>query len=211
MRIEMVDQLAKIGSNWNLLRAICPATGEIAFGYLPGYRQGEVTLESDCPFAHLMPDLKTADPKLEILCYGPRTHRLLFDGDENKYQLWEVKFLGYMRRQKLHKTITNDPNPSDTEDEEKNAEAFAQLVQYIDDRHNVNTFYENLEEVMKKWFTPDKIWNIDETGVTTVQTPAKQIAQRGVKRVGAVVAQERGTLVTMRVCCGASASENHIQ
>ena len=75
-------------------------------------------------------------------------------------------------------------------------------------RHNVNMFYNNLEEALQKGFTADNIWNIDETGVTTVQSPTKQIAKRGEKRVGAVVAQERGTLVT--VCCGVSASGNHI-
>ncbi|KAK3800742.1 hypothetical protein RRG08_003147 [Elysia crispata] len=75
-------------------------------------------------------------------------------------------------------------------------------------RHNVNAFYNNLEEALKNGFTADNIWNIDETGVTTVQSPTKQIAKKGDKRVGAVVAQERGTLVT--VCCGISASGNHI-
>ena len=75
-------------------------------------------------------------------------------------------------------------------------------------RHNVNTFYNNLEEALKNGFTADNIWNIDETGVTTVQSPTKQIAKKGDKRVGAVVAQERGTLVT--VCCGISACGNHI-
>ncbi|GFS21218.1 transposase [Elysia marginata] len=61
-------------------------------------------------------------------------------------------------------------------------------------KHNVNMFYDNLGEVMKKGFTPDNIWNIDETGVATVQAPTKQIAKKGERRVGAVVAQERGTL-----------------
>lgn len=76
-------------------------------------------------------------------------------------------------------------------------------------RHNVNTFYDNLEvEMTNKGFTPENVWNIDETGVTTVQAPTKQIAKKGERRVGAVVAQERGTLVT--VCCGISASGNHI-
>ena len=28
--------------------------------------------------------------------YGPSNHRLIFDGDERKYELWEVKFLGYL-------------------------------------------------------------------------------------------------------------------
>ena len=36
--------------------------------------------------------------------YGPRC-RLLFDGDESKYELWEVKFLGYLRTIKLHGVV----------------------------------------------------------------------------------------------------------
>ncbi|GFN74831.1 tigger transposable element-derived 4-like protein [Plakobranchus ocellatus] len=52
---------------------------------------------------------------------------------------------------------------------------------------------------MQKCFTPERIWNIDETGVTTVQKPVKQIAMKGENalELGAVVAQERGTLVTV--------------
>src|SRR6218665_3205982 len=60
--------------------------------------------------------------------YGPRM-RLIFDGDERKYELWEVKFLGFMRLQKLHVFVSEeDPDP------EKNAEAFAELIQCLDDR-----------------------------------------------------------------------------
>ena len=65
---------------------------------------------------------------------------------------------------------------------------------------NVNAFYDNLDEVIQKYkFTPDRIYNCDETGVTTVQKPKRTIAEKGVKRIGAVVSQERGQLVTM---CG---------
>ncbi|KAK0053703.1 jerky protein [Biomphalaria pfeifferi] len=71
-----------------------------------------------------------------------------------------------------------------------------------------NLFYDNLEKVMKKGFACERTWNVDETGITTVQKPARQIAQKGDKRVGAIVAQERGTLVT--VCCSISAIGNHI-
>ena len=74
---------------------------------------------------------------------------------------------------------------------------------------NVTKFYDKLEEVHKNNnFTSDRIWNVDETGVTTVQKPSNQIAKKGEKRVGAIVAQERGVLVT--VCCGVSAMGNHI-
>ena len=30
--------------------------------------------------------------------YGPRLH---FDGDQDKYELWELNFLGHMRLQKI--------------------------------------------------------------------------------------------------------------
>ena len=66
--------------------------------------------------------------------YGPRK-RLQFDGDERKYDLWEVKFLGYIRIKKLHTVI--DPSsvsPLTAADADKNAEAYAELVQCLDDR-----------------------------------------------------------------------------
>ena len=61
--------------------------------------------------------------------YGPSS-RLLFHGDESKYELWEVKFLGYMRRQKLYEVLTGTEAP----DAAKNADAYAELVQVLDDR-----------------------------------------------------------------------------
>ena len=67
--------------------------------------------------------------------YGPRTHwKSYFDGDEARYELWEIKFLAHMRLQKLHKTITSGVAPTNEADTEKNAEAFAELVQHLDDR-----------------------------------------------------------------------------
>ena len=47
--------------------------------------------------------------------YGPsssamgRWNCLYFDGDECKYEQWEIKFLGYMRIQKLKDTVTKAP------------------------------------------------------------------------------------------------------
>ena len=66
--------------------------------------------------------------------YGPR-QRLSFDGDEAKYELWEIKFLGYMRLQKLHEVIVPKEGEEETAPEAvKNGDAFAELVQYLDDR-----------------------------------------------------------------------------
>ena len=62
--------------------------------------------------------------------YGPSPrNRLIFDGDESKYELWEVKFLGYLRLQKLHDVLTDDTPSTD-----KNAQVFAELIQFLDDR-----------------------------------------------------------------------------
>ena len=69
--------------------------------------------------------------------YGPsaslsKYSRLIFDGDERKYEQWEVKLLGYMRLQKLRDTIL--AADEDEIDDDKNAEAFAELIQFLDDK-----------------------------------------------------------------------------
>ena len=62
--------------------------------------------------------------------YGPR-RGILFNGDESKYELWEVKFLAQMRLQKLYDVFV----PGDKQHEApKKADAFAELVQCLDDR-----------------------------------------------------------------------------
>ena len=64
--------------------------------------------------------------------YGP-SRRLLFDGDEAKYELWEIKFLGYLRLHKLYDVILAEEEPKEG-DVEKNIDVFAQLIQCLDDR-----------------------------------------------------------------------------
>ena len=60
--------------------------------------------------------------------------RLVFDGDERRYELWEIKFLGWLRLNKLHGVISA-ANPSTVDNfDDKNAEVFAQLAQCLDDR-----------------------------------------------------------------------------
>jgi len=49
-------------------------------------------------------------------------------------------------------------------------------------RNNVNLFFSKLRKVLDKYnFSPHKIWNVDGTGVTTVQKPRLVIAQKSVK------------------------------
>ncbi|KAL7637430.1 UNVERIFIED_CONTAM: hypothetical protein RMT77_012158 [Armadillidium vulgare] len=61
--------------------------------------------------------------------YGPR--RLYFDGDVEKYELWEVKFLGHLRLQNLLHVINDSTADADGDD---NAKVFAELVLVLDDR-----------------------------------------------------------------------------
>lgn len=65
-------------------------------------------------------------------------------------------------------------------------------------RHNVDKFYDNIKALFQRIkFLPHQIWNVDETGVTTVQVPEHVIAAKGERQVSAVTSAERGTLVTM--------------
>ena len=67
--------------------------------------------------------------------YGPRTGRwdnFVFDGDEQRYEMWEVKMLAYMNLRKLKKTILASANPPDPE---KNEEGFSELIQFLDERN----------------------------------------------------------------------------
>ena len=63
---------------------------------------------------------------------------------------------------------------------------------------NVEAFYENLQTVLDRYtYKSQDIYNVDETGVTTVQKPNKIVARRGIRQVGALTSAERGTLVTV--------------
>jgi hypothetical protein len=72
-------------------------------------------------------------------------------------------------------------------------------------KEEIVKFYDNLQGVMMKYqFTPDKIYNVDETAISTVQKPGRIVAEKGGKRVGTAVSWERGRNVT--VVCAMSAS-----
>ena len=49
-------------------------------------------------------------------------------------------------------------------------------------------------------FTSNRIFNVDQTGVTTVQSPKQELAAKGTKQIGSITSRERGELVTL-VCC----------
>ena len=69
--------------------------------------------------------------------YGPRTARPFFDGNEETYELCEVKFVGCLRLQNLHDAILQPGEgglAADKLDAGKDAEAFPKLTLSIDDR-----------------------------------------------------------------------------
>ena len=74
-------------------------------------------------------------------------------------------------------------------------------------KKNIEEFQRNLKELLEKFkFIGERIFNLDETGVTTTVQAPHVVAQTGVKQVGQVVSAERGQLLTM--CAIISASGN---
>lgn len=69
-------------------------------------------------------------------------------------------------------------------------------------REAVKEFFEILKAEMEKIrYPPDRIFNVDETGLTIVQSKVPQIiGKKGKKQIGALTAAERGSLMTV-VCC----------
>ena len=63
---------------------------------------------------------------------GYGTSRLLFNGDADKYEQWEVKMLAYMKLRKLKDVIL--PTSTTIASADKKEEAFSELVQLLDDR-----------------------------------------------------------------------------
>ncbi|KAJ4435413.1 hypothetical protein ANN_18028 [Periplaneta americana] len=61
-------------------------------------------------------------------------------------------------------------------------------------RYNVERFFNNVKDVHSRFgpISPEKIWNLDETGLSTVQGQSKIVAP-----IGSATAGERGQLVTM--------------
>ena len=67
-------------------------------------------------------------------------------------------------------------------------------------KYTVTAFFDLLEDlILKLKITGDRIFNLDETGLTTVQKVPKVISEKGLKQVGQVTSRERGELVTV---CG---------
>ena len=69
-------------------------------------------------------------------------------------------------------------------------------------RVQVGKFFELLRyELSTKKYTAAQIYNVDESGIMTVQDPGRIIAKKGSKQVGRVVSAERRSTTTV-VCVG---------
>lgn len=55
-------------------------------------------------------------------------------------------------------------------------------------------------------FQPDRIFNMDETGISTVQKPAQILGSKGQKQIGGAISWERGRNITVICCLSASGS-----
>lgn len=74
-------------------------------------------------------------------------------------------------------------------------------------KESVALFFKNLGDTLQKLqIGPHRIYNVDETGVTTVQVPTKVIAPKGVKQLGKAVSYERGRTITVVGSISASGS-----
>lgn len=71
---------------------------------------------------------------------------------------------------------------------------------------SVETFFSHLGFLYDKYsFPPSRVYNCDETGITTVPNkPVKIISLKGKKQVGSFSSGERGQLITAEICLSAT-------
>lgn len=73
----------------------------------------------------------------------------------------------------------------------------------------VNIFFNNLKLLQEEHnFVSERMFNVDETGITNVHKNSKILARKGLKQVGKVTSGERGTTTT--VVCSFSAGGTYI-
>lgn len=71
-------------------------------------------------------------------------------------------------------------------------------------RPSVEAFYRNLAAILDETkVTPHNIWNMDESGFSTVHHPERVVAERGVRQVARIVSGDRGTMVTLALAVSA--------
>lgn len=73
-------------------------------------------------------------------------------------------------------------------------------------RENVAEFFNLLEEVMTRQnYGPHQIYNVDESGLSIVQSRCPEVVSlKGKRQVGAITSAERGSLITIVMCMNAA-------
>ncbi|XP_046659128.1 jerky protein homolog-like isoform X1 [Homalodisca vitripennis] len=126
--------------------------------------------------------------KLNGKTYPPTWNRDSKAGDQ-----W---YLDFMKR---HEAVISLRKPQAT--------SLARATSF--NRANVNTFFDKYSEVIEKHnFPPERLYNVDESGITTVHNPVKVVAGKGVKQVGSVTSGERGLNTT--IICAVNAIGNAV-
>ena len=69
----------------------------------------------------------------------------------------------------------------------------------------VNKYFRNVNEIVTKHkLDGTKVYNMDETGLSTVQRPSKVVCLKGKKRAGALTSAEMGVNTTCVICTNAA-------
>lgn len=73
-------------------------------------------------------------------------------------------------------------------------------------RPAVQKYFSLLSDVLEKYkIPPERIFNVDETGIMTVpKKRSKCLSLRGKRQVGCISSSERGVLVTVEICMSAT-------
>lgn len=76
-------------------------------------------------------------------------------------------------------------------------------------RESVHEFYDKLETLVDTyWFDATNIFNVDESGITTVQKPGRVFGKIGKRQIGSLTSGERGFTTT--VVCSMTAGGNYV-
>lgn len=72
-------------------------------------------------------------------------------------------------------------------------------------KEEVDLFFTNLDFLMQKHkFSAARVFNMDETGISTVQKPGQILGAKGQKQIGGAISWERGRNITVICCFSAS-------
>lgn len=75
-------------------------------------------------------------------------------------------------------------------------------------RTNVDLFFDLYGKVTENiTFELQNIWNIDETGLTTVHKPDQVVSRCGHKQVGQITSAKRGNLISMYLAINAAGNK----